>query len=828
MGVNDMTNPRSIIPKLIFFLLFLLGSVATQALASTGARTFTQPGAEAFTANPWQWLEERGWETEEGYTVLFDELHGKWVYGTKGNAGLLVPTSLVVGESDPAGLLTKHLRPTITQKSKEIESRSKIESPQPTRTLSTETLPACLGAAGGINGTVRDADGNPISGARIQIRRWTGRYYSSGASWSTNFWYAYSDASGQYSITAEPGFYQVTASGSGYGPQVYDGDVAVISSTFQMADFILPAEATISGTVTDESGNPLLNGSVNAYQYNGNYWDWKASDEFSNGTYTIDSLGEGTYQLQFDSYDNYIDEYYNNATSLGAGTDISVVSGQQVTGINAQLALGGGIEGQVLNPNGEYDVYGNAYLYDANTGDESSYIAQTWFSGYGNSTSGSPAAFSFKGIAVGTYYVRIVNYSGYTNEYYNNTSTLASATPISVTIGNTTTLSDIQLVGSGARASAVSGPFISGTVTDESGTPLQDVDVYAYLWNGQYYEWVGAYGYTDSLGQYSITGLTAGTYQVYFRKSGFKPEYYDNSYNYSITTDVIVPDTGISGINAALYQYTSSISGKIVDSATNIPLSYIWIQPRILDINQNWSWFDGTSTNECGNYSIDVDTGTYRVRAEDSEQKWGPQFYPSANSLLSATDITVPADSAINSIDLALSPAGGISGTVTDWLGVPLPDVNVDIYQKIGEWDYWHMWGGHTDQNGNYQAEGLNGDYYVNFYLSGYNAVTFPDGDSLSTGVPVSVSSGTVTPNIDASLISHTTTCVTGAGTLSGPYSGENIYSATGNITSSGSATIDNGSSLEARSPFMITLLPGFHAENGSYFRAEITAVSCQ
>src|SRR6476620_7834290 len=68
-----------------------------------------------------------------------------------------------------------------------------------------------------------------------------------------------------------------------------------------------------------------------------------------------------------------------------------------------------------------------------------------------------------------------------------------------------------------APAQAVDDASISGTVTGAGDGPLENVQVsvYAYDLDAEFWSWVAGSD-TDGSGDYTVTGLAAGTYRVGF------------------------------------------------------------------------------------------------------------------------------------------------------------------------------------------------------------------------------------------------------------------------------------------------------------------------
>lgn len=124
---------------------------------------------------------------------------------------------------------------------------------------------------------------------------------------------------------------------------------------------------------------------------------------------------------------------------------------------------------------------------------------------------------------------------------------------------------------------AMAAGSISGTVTDASGTPLSGIWVTAFK--------TGApprfepNQETDSAGHYTLPGLDAGQWTVYFlvsvelpgRGPNYLPEFYDNQPSEAAATPVIVGDDAVTGIDAALTR-GGTISGTVTEEGNPLPI----------------------------------------------------------------------------------------------------------------------------------------------------------------------------------------------------------------------------------------------------------------
>src|SRR5512138_2469372 len=100
--------------SLILLLLPLCSLPAGNAFAVPAApeiHTLQQPDGGVFTARQWGDERRAGWETEEGFTVLFDaELDG-WTYAEPDSHGDLVSSGRRADREMPPAHVDKRLRP---------------------------------------------------------------------------------------------------------------------------------------------------------------------------------------------------------------------------------------------------------------------------------------------------------------------------------------------------------------------------------------------------------------------------------------------------------------------------------------------------------------------------------------------------------------------------------------------------------------------------------------------------------------------------------------------------------------------------------------------
>jgi hypothetical protein len=243
---------------------------------------------------------------------------------------------------------------------------------------------------------------------------------------------------------------------------------------------------------------------------------------------------------------------------------------------------------------------------------------------------------------------------------------------------------------------------ISGTVTFPGGAPANLILVTAYTTYGDR----GGYDYTDTSGNYQITGLIGGSYLLKFEpySGGYATEWYNNQPSPLTTAPVTVPDGGsVTGVNVEL-ALGARFSGQVTAEGGG-PIQYINV--RVYD--SAGQQVASASTDAAGNYITNpgLPSGSYRVAFASGAGYLG-SFYDGAATLEEATPLAVTAPAVRNDIDAALAPGGEIRGTVTDaTTGLPIASASVSASGANGSAsDY-------TDAAGNYVLTGLGSGSYT-------------------------------------------------------------------------------------------------------------------
>ncbi len=191
---------------------------------------------------------------------------------------------------------------------------------------------ASAAPTGTISGAVTDGSANPLVGACVTA-----------TAPGVGFGSANTGAGGSYTITGlASGTYTVSLSAclaGNYAPSTITG-VQVTDGQTTTQNATLAAGATIAGTVTDSSANPLSGACVSAIP-SGPAGSGGAANTGPNGSYTITDLPSGSYRLVFRGCSA---GDYQTSTITG----VQATSGQTTTQ-NASLAPGGAISGHVID-----------------------------------------------------------------------------------------------------------------------------------------------------------------------------------------------------------------------------------------------------------------------------------------------------------------------------------------------------------------------------------------------------------------------------------------------------------------------------------------------
>ncbi|MBA7666841.1 hypothetical protein ES703_74924 [subsurface metagenome] len=335
-----------------------------------------------------------------------------------------------------------------------------------------------IGVNGTISGTVTKSDGiTPIEGAFLAAEN------SSGVTKAHDM----TDSLGHYELTGlTTGNYTVKAWRQ-EGPIAEVSSVSVTDGETTNRNLAAPG-GSISGTVKNSSQTAIEGATLTAIKDSKMYI--AASD--ASGDYTIEFLAAGTYEVTVDPGDNdCVASKINN---------IIVVTNQETSNQDFTLGQDGKITGTITNTSQEPiegAVVGAIEPDDAENDPTVAFILAI------TDASGN---YTIAHLRTGTYTI-FVDADNYVSD---------SETNVSVTAGQITSGNNFSL--------GTSGGTISGTVYESDGqTPIEKA-----LVMGRSQGKSSGHTFSDSSGNYSLTLLQAGTYEVAAYADGYDIETLDN------------------------------------------------------------------------------------------------------------------------------------------------------------------------------------------------------------------------------------------------------------------------------------------------------------
>ena len=397
---------------------------------------------------------------------------------------------------------------------------------------------------------------------------------------------------GRYTVLAFPGCPVESNYVETTNPQriaVYNG---VTDSDVNVA---MPVGDIISGTVTSvATRKPVTGVCVEVSLSNGTTVDQVSSAQ--DGTYSVDQLAPGKYEVQFDggcgSTHSYAPQGFDNTNVFDPQILSFAGSGETRTGVNAAMQPGPVIRG-IIRDTSESRLSGICA--------EAVTPAGVVFSA-GASINGS---YSLPNLAPGQYEVAFGpgcgNYENLLTEYY--PSQLNPAATVSATSGWV----------SGINAVLAPAGAVSGDVRTAAGKQVQASCIILSGLSGL------AKGLTGEIllygARYEISGVPTGTWQVAFAPAcaGLKyaTQYYKDQPNPAFATDITVrPLRTVNDIDSALVA-GGSISGRLTSAGK--PASEVCVGAENVSVGDDL----GTATTSAnGYYKIyGLNSGSYELEA---------------------------------------------------------------------------------------------------------------------------------------------------------------------------------------------------------------------
>ncbi|MDF9745116.1 carboxypeptidase regulatory-like domain-containing protein [Natrinema salsiterrestre] len=529
-------------------------------------------------------------------------------------------------------------------------------------------------ATGTVEGTVTDADGDPISGATVTVGNET----------------VTTAEDGTYAVDLEAGEYTLEISAEGY--QDASEEVAVEAGATTTADVTLepvPTDGTLEGTVTDTDGEPIADATVTVGDQQ------TTTDE--NGTYSLElEAGEYSLAVSADGYEDAsrtvtvevettttadvtVEERAGSVEGTVTDADDEPIAGASVTvGDQETTTDENGTYSLELEP-GEYTLAVSAEGYvDASetvtveagataTADVTLEPVPTdgTLEGTVTDTDGEPIAGAT--VTVGDQQTTTDDNGTYSLELEAGEYTLAvsaegyedASEDVTVEVESTTT-ADVTLE---ERTGSV-----EGTVTDADDEPIADATVTA--------------------GDETVTTDENGTYTLELEPGEYTLDVSADGYE-TVSEDVTVDADATTTADVTLEAVDGTLEGTVTDTDGDA------IADATVTVGDQ-----ETTTDENGSYSLDLEPGEYTlaVSAEGYED--------------ASRTVSVEAD-ATRTADVTLEPVptdGTLEGTVSDTEGEPIADATVAVSDQQTT----------TDDNGTYSLELEAGEYALAVSAEGY------------------------------------------------------------------------------------------------------------
>jgi fibronectin type 3 domain-containing protein len=374
-------------------------------------------------------------------------------------------------------------------------------------------------------------------------------------------------------------------------------------------------------------------------------------------------------------------------------------------------------------------------------------------------------AFSTGLLAPGQYRVRFDDPAGaYVGEYYDDEAEFFDADWVTVTAGSNTSGVDATL--SPAGTSGGSGT-ITGTITGDGSGPIAACVTI-------YYGFANNWSQCTSNGEYTVSGLAAGTYRVYASGNDglHLGEYYDGQSNFATATAVTVASTPVT-VDISL-PLSGTISGVVVDEGGNPAEG-----APVFACSGFFSCASGVVGAD-GTYVLGgLTTGSYTVAFGGDGGPWVLEYYDNSPTA-PGTPVAVTTGIATIAINATLaSTAGMVTGVVTSASSGSAVSGAVVNATPVGQ--QWPTAQVVTNATGAYVFEDLGaGDYHLGVTANGYVSEYF---DGVAVDAPAS--SRTVVPVVAGATTPGTNFTVVPEASISGrvfagspPPSGANYYCA--------------------------------------------------
>lgn len=236
-----------------------------------------------------------------------------------------------------------------------------------------------------------------------------------------------------------------------------------------------------------------------------------------------------------------------------------------------------------------------------------------------------------------------------------------------------------------------------------------------------------------------------------------------------LTSLAVAAATALAPFTPSVAASAGSISGQMLVTG-GAPIAGAEVT-LYAPLGPDWYPVDVADTDATGTYLLSgVEAGTYRLGFHDPTGDHATEYWSNWATLEDADDLTVAAGQELTGRTVMVTPAGHVTGTVTDDSQMPLAGVAVAAYRHTWPWTdtSWERLGeALTTEDGSYDLGGLgDGTYRLGFAdtVAAHVPEFWDDASTLATSQDVVVRAGEVTADKDAEL--------TPGGTVAGTVTG--------------------------------------------------------
>jgi hypothetical protein len=493
----------------------------------------------------------------------------------------------------------------------------------------------------------------------------------------------------------------------------------IMSAPVAMADD--PLAGRIVGQLTKSNGEPAADVQVTAYNWNG--YPSHSTRTGPDGTYVLPEVqgypGEDQYKIQFDPrWGLGLPEQWAHRKKTRAEADLITVTPGQDTVVN-----------DVLFPTGSIRVTAT----DTLTGAPISKFCAEAFGSTGRNTCTENGVATVLDLPPGEYSTRVHGYPDYFDEH----------SRVTVAADQTATVT--------AKLAPMAKLAVS-VVDAKTKAPVQDACVYAKTGIGSFGEVV--HDCTGPDGRLSMTGLTTGAYNLYVQPRDavhgaqwVGPNGGTGSRLLAKTVNTTAGQTVT--VSPILLDGAGSISGTVVDKATNAPAAGVCAFPRAGYAYDGNPIDRPNCTKQDGKYTISG-LGPYHWPVNFIDNYPGThawQWSGDQPSQLTARLVKVHVGQTATE-NARLAQGNTLSGNVTvNGVSGYLNVHNAITGDFVGDYTF-------ADEKGDYQFKNIAGNQPVKVVFTDaskppYNEYWYRDAKTFASARPIPVRPGTPTTGID-------------------------------------------------------------------------------